>query len=104
MKIRQGFVSNSSTTSFVIYGVYVNKGKYNLDMEDEKLFEKMKGLELITERGQNDYGGVYIGRNWTSIKDDETGASFKKSVEDSVEKLLGEKVECDTHQEAWFDG
>ena len=36
MKIRNGFVSNSSSSSFCIYGAYINK-----DRVDEEVVEKL---------------------------------------------------------------
>lgn len=179
MKIRQGFVSNSSTTSFCIYGVCferdevienlkelkindpvlfqkgidnlakkdyyaddvkffkklgVKSGKkseeddenisvedslkktYGLNEEDEEefdedeydldismLFEDMfPELELENHYGQG--GELYVGRSWSSIKDDETGKQFKDSIEASLKKILGNDIECGHHEEAFRDG
>ena len=96
MKIRQGFVSNSSTTSFLIYGVIVN---------DNELIEKtwnMKELE-----GYNDPydSGGWIGISWSDVRDDETGAQFKARVEAQLYQEFGIKPDkCCTHEEAWRDG
>ena len=101
MKIRNGFVSNSSSSSFVIYGVsmYYDSDDYNTflkkyftteditkinsgDYMIEDLIDYTKlGLELF-----EDYEGelVYIGRSWSDINDDETGAQLKESVKSKL--------------------
>lgn len=96
MKSRQGFVSNSSSTSFCIYGVYVDDGDL------EKLECAAENLELYHHYGQ--YDGIYIGRAWSSIKDDETGKQFRESTQELVNKLPIENKECDTYEEGWYDG
>ena len=56
MKVRQGFVSNSSTTSFCIYGVTNDE-----DSLKEKLFElhpEFKSLEVDDDGDEQD---VYFG-------------------------------------------
>ena len=156
MKIRQGFVSNSSTTSFCIYGtcferdevienlkelkindpVLFQKGIDNLeeksyysdtvkffknlgsekdnddddnfdedeyDLDISMLFKDMfPELELENHYGQG--GELYVGRSWSSIKDDETGKQFKDSIEASLKKILGNDIECGHHEEAFRDG
>ncbi len=117
MKIRKGFVSNSSTTSFCIYGARVAA-------EDMKQFitgENLEGLDFAEEYwAQEDidwyevekeifkkigegfsfyYEGecledFFIGRKLKTIKDDETGRQFKDSVEKKIKELLGDEYEC----------
>lgn len=96
MKHRNGFVSNSSTTSFLIYGISVEK-----DIEED-IVEK-EGLDYKYGPDYK-YGSRYIGRSWSSIKDDETGADFKKDVEAKIAKIMGKTVECETIKMAWFNG
>jgi hypothetical protein len=120
MKLRSGFVSNSSSSSFLIYGTEVDASelaeKLNLTEEEKnsldeegdwylseilyKHNEMVKGLEFISA-----YGGeaFYLGLSWDSIGDDETGKEFKSKIEESVKTLLGDNVKCKTHQEAWHD-
>lgn len=115
MKIRSGFVSNSSSSSFCIYGVYMDtdelvekmKNAGNLSEEEleqlddegswyiqELLYGKMDNLSIYESEGD-----CWIGRDFTTIGDDETGKQFKESVEQNMEKLLGEKVDCEIHEE-----
>jgi len=94
MKLRQGFVSNSSTTSFCIYGAYFS--------DDSKLKDKnFNNFDCYYEPYES---GVYLGISWPSIKDDETGAQFKQRVKDEFEKSGFEDVELSTHEAGWYDG
>lgn len=110
MKIRKGFVSNSSSTSFCIYGVCfedvddvieLHKKLFNRELTDDELDEvyeladEIAGkLELECHSPGDDY--YYFGRSWSDIKDDETGKQFKENIE----KKLG--LNCATHEESWY--
>jgi hypothetical protein len=73
MKLRTSFVSNSSTTSFLIHGVYLNL----LDCAFDALqISDICGKHGLTVR-VSPYDDLYIGRSYDSLKDDETGASFR---------------------------
>jgi hypothetical protein len=179
VKIRNGFVSNSSTTSFSIYGIYVendifspvdilftlskskqklynevieylqnsitnylgdcpepnkNEGSIKIvsrytamiesfknndkksfknhlkqlsnedcdfDMEsfDYELYDIVErcGLETISIfRGD---GYIYIGRSFSSIRDEETGKQFKESTVTLIRDILGKKVKCSVIEE-----
>jgi len=118
MKIRNGFVSNSSSSSFCIYGASFEMGE---------LIEKVKTLGLITEDKIEEYEDdqyelmeildekldlnmefdyeneyVWIGRPWSSIGDDETGRQFKDDVEAKIEKNFGSGNDCETHDEVIY--
>ena len=155
MKIRQGFVSNSSTSSFCIYGAAIEgdwttilkslkkncpekfekfkadtildcnaneppdgetdevkewienideascdpDGIYEIDpaLSLEKLF-KEEGLSV---RAPYEWETIYIGRSWSGVKDDETGAQFKKSIENAVKNAMGNNVTCSTHSASY---
>jgi hypothetical protein len=109
MKIRQGFVSNSSTTSFCIYGTDLSEFKEELEekfkVEGEwailEAVEKETGL--FTSSGQESEN-LYIGRKLASIKDEETGKQFKEGVKEKIKKLMGKEIECYNISEAWRDG
>ena len=98
MKTRKGFVSNSSTTSFCIYGIALEDSKNekaNYKIQDKAREAK---LQFIYGPEYDDY--IYIGRPWKSIKDDETGAEFKASVERIAKEVFGED-KCYVYEEAW---
>lgn len=129
MKTRLGFVSNSSSSSFLIYGVALDheqlmnflrsqgnefsryKGeKVTLeDMEEMQLYELTEFLDiprdsqLDVDVPPNDL--VYIGISWDSVKDNETGKQFKNRVYKELRNigLKVEKGELSTHSEAWGD-
>ena len=134
MKIRNGFVSNSSSSSFLIYGVALETSEFrelfvkNLQENVEVLPEYAKKLlenpddfdyDYDYELGEaackmlgedfsldspSEWDTFYIGRSWGSVRDNETGKQFKESVETQLKKYFGEDVEIGTHSEAWFDG
>ena len=129
MKVRMGFVSNSSSSSFCIYGAFLsevplavkqykkvakvvdgdNEDEEDEDEEDEDYDDD--GYELMEHRASQlglqceypeGYDGYYVGLAWSDIKDDETGKQFKERVEGLLTEFCGEKVECETHEEAFY--
>ena len=106
MKIRTGFVSNSSCTSFCIYGVEIEEDEVCklLKLEDgDDIYDVVEVRLKDTKLGFNLLEGIdcyYIGREWRSIGDDETGRIFKQGVEDELLKVFGKKFECSTIEEA----
>ena len=103
MKIRSGFVSNSSTTSFCIYGISLTWG--NRAKVDSLGWQVLKDNNLETHYSE-DGNAVYVGRSWSTIKDDETGGQFKKSIQDKVKELFGDEVGNDFgyFEEAYYNG
>ena len=97
MKIRIGFVSNSSTTSFCIYGASISKSKilkkYNPSINEEEIGYDDELDKMIEEAGLEchnipwDGDECFIGKSWRYIKDNETGRQFKDNVSDLVEKF-----------------
>ena len=93
MKIKNTFISNSSTTSFLIYGAEIKDG-------DE---EKAYGLGLNVYYGDPMCGYIYAGLSWDSIGDNETGLEFKQKVEGLI-KQIDSNYKCSTISEAYYDG
>ena len=119
MKIRRGFISNSSSCSFCIYGISINPQKLCekliengiklTEADKEEIYEWFDKNNKITEnleiRYGPDYGDrdLYIGKEWANILDNQTGAEFKKEIEEKIKKLIGKDTKCFTHEEAWRD-
>jgi len=102
MKIRVGFVSNSSTSSFLIYGVCIDS------VDSDEIEEAMDAMKTSLDT-HNPYGeNTYIGISWEEVKDDETGAQFKTRVQTTVNAVLdkvgyeGER-KFTTYEEAYAD-
>lgn len=106
MKTRNGFVSNSSSSSFVAYGTSLSED----DLENiAKKLGVNKDWKIYAELEkkypnlsiENNY---YIGRSYSTIKDDETGLQFKDKTKQEIEELLGREVELQYIEECSYDG
>lgn len=115
MKARHGFVSNSSTTSFCIYGTKIDSDTLNNGKEGSGFYHLVDqanklGYTLEIHSGNSDGSNAkYIGRSWSMIGDDETGRQFKEYIEKAVTELLtGLDIKFDsnftTYEEAYYDG
>jgi len=103
MKIRKGFVSNSSSSSFVAWGVDEDKIAENInadasDIEGEGLFEKsgsnydFLGIELSTLMRTNP--GIKL-------------SEIKSFVAKKMNKQYGtsfKKEDIEFYEEGWYDG
>jgi hypothetical protein len=97
MKFRQGFVSNSSSCSFLIYGAHVNDyDEEKVDELEDWAYKNNYAIEFP------EYMGLYIGKSWSSVKDDETGKQFKEKIEKDLKKLGFN--EFNTFSYAWYNG
>lgn len=122
MKLRRGFVSNSSTTSFCIYGICIDdydmlqkaadiaKIKCDTKSDDFDSYEIGEIGEQIADKHGLEYHsgpegeGMYFGKSLSNMKDDETYGEFKKNIAAELLKIFGEKMDCGVIEEAWRDG
>jgi len=95
VKIRTGFVSNSSSSSFCIAGIY-------LENWDDELDEKAQEEGLFTTSGES--GDVmYIGLDFSDMEYDETKREFYKRVEEKLKKI-GIEESASYYCEGWYNG
>ena len=74
MKIRNGFVSNSSSSSFCILGILIETG-------DNSYFKSFDSKLLVEEYGIETYcESSFLGAYPEQMKDDETLAQFKERI------------------------
>lgn len=113
MKIRTGFVSNSSTSSFCIYGCFLDQDKaIKLFVKAGILTEPAAnnswgacqmgadeiGVKFYT--GESDLG-AYFGFDFTNIPDDVNVGEWKQEKEEVLKKIFGEEISCYVYLEAW---
>jgi len=117
MKIRIGFVSNSSTTSFCIFGVcleeneavdlLVKNGIISQDVADggdsgEILWNLEKDHGVECSMGESD-DYVFIGVDFTTIPDDVVVGEWKKDQEKLIKKVFGPEIKCSVCSEGRSD-
>jgi hypothetical protein len=94
MKIRSSFVSNSSSTSFCIMGIFK-------DVENEEEYEK---IDLYTHYSEES-NGIYVGLQIGDMKDNETKAQFKERAKMGIiDAGIEENPAVGIITEGWYNG
>lgn len=110
MKKRFGFVSNSSSTSFLLYGVSINEEKLQAlysavsghpSSADEAFYSLKKECNI---EGYEHYGTYYLGVSASCVKDSETGKEFRDRVKIQMEKYFPNEAVFGYIKESWYEG
>ena len=101
MKIRNGFVSNSSSSSFVLFGV-----KFDRENTEMHQIAQESGLEVIygeddayvglIESGEIEHGMV------GDMRGDETRIQFQERIKNALPEKIREKAQ--RYSENWYNG
>ena len=105
MKIRSDYVSNSSSSSFMIVGEAFDEDtileickKNGIDTEDDSIWDAVDNIarkfKISYERGiENYYDEWCLGLHYSDMKDSETKMEFEKRISDKLSEITGSHVD-----------
>jgi hypothetical protein len=105
MKVRTGHISNSSTTSFCIYGIVLEGDE--AEELDGKIWKMEPGSRLDSHGIDQWLPGTVFGLELTKMKGDETRNEFNERVRQLLSEALEREVEpteLGLEQGGWYDG
>jgi len=118
MKIRSGFVSNSSSSSFLIFGACLEEDEIRKAFgwrsveEDEESEDgpldtcnELDELEIPYWPPNDCYEQYFLGLSLADCRDDETMGDFKRRVIATVNEKTKTPIEAEKfaiHEECWF--
>jgi len=121
MKIKTDFVTNSSSSSFVVIGSHIDADKIALEkfqkikakvqvtieniLEDpyEYIDPLLRGTDLQWSAGCEYGDGLMIGIPYTSMGEDETLKQFRQRVQEGIKQCLGIDTTPGHIEECWMD-
>ncbi len=113
MKVRSGFVSNSSSVSFQIYGIEVENREEFEELVEQDIFEFSEQRDLETVRGdpmsfrQRYYIGLiafgdFENAFYSNMRGLETKDEFMERAKERLPQDLADKVNW--YSESFYDG